>query len=156
MGSTLLLTGRLLEKRATEEGVVLRVAAPKDDCEPACDAGPLRQIVFSMTTDAINRCSDGGTIELSARAGDGDWVEIFTLETCGDGLLANTAQAEAASLTLPFLRRLVAREGGAIELRLVPGAASGEIPLSAVCHLPRHASLDDSDPVDQVSLAAPI
>jgi signal transduction histidine kinase len=154
--STLLLTGRLLEKRATEEGVILRVAAPKDDCEPACDAGPLRQIVFSMTTDAIHRCSDGGTIELSARAGDTDWVEIFTLETCGDGLPADTAQAEAASLTLPFLRRLVAREGGTIELRLVPGAASGEIRLSAICHLPGHTSLDDPNPVDQASLAVPV
>ncbi|MCH7702880.1 MAG: PAS-domain containing protein, partial [Planctomycetes bacterium] len=70
LGDTLMLTGRLLEKRATEEGVELRIIAPQVGCEAACDAGRLRQIVFNMTTDAISRCCDGGKIELGARAGE--------------------------------------------------------------------------------------
>lgn len=133
LGDTLLLTGRLLEKRATEEGTALLVVAPEGGCEPDCDAGRLRQIVFNMTTDAINRCCDGGTIELGARAGDGGGVEIYTLEASGDGLPADPARAEAASLTLPFLRRLVAREGGSFEMRAVAGAKGRETRLSAVC-----------------------
>jgi hypothetical protein len=42
MGDTLMLTRRLLEKRATEEGVALRIIAPESGCEAACDAGRLR------------------------------------------------------------------------------------------------------------------
>jgi len=129
LGETLTLTGRLLEKRATEEGVELRIIAPQVGCEAACDAGRLRQIVFNMTTDAISRCCDGGKIELGARVrqdgGDGG-VEIYALEFCPGGETIDPARAEAASLTLPFLRRLVAQEGG---LR----AGEGAVTLSAVC-----------------------
>jgi signal transduction histidine kinase len=38
LGDALILTGRLLEKRATEEGVTLRTMAPESGCEAACDA----------------------------------------------------------------------------------------------------------------------
>ena len=85
LGDTLTLTGRLLEKRATDEGVELRIIAPESGHEAACDAGRLRQIVFNMTTDAISRCRDGGKIELGARAGEDGWVEIYALEICQDG-----------------------------------------------------------------------
>ncbi len=129
LGDTLMLTGRLLEKRATEEGVELRIVAPESDCEAACDAGRLRQIVFNMTTDAIGRCRDGGRIELGARRAADGWVEICTLETCPSCETVDPAQAEAASLTLPFLRRLVAQEGGSFELR----AGEDAVTLSAVC-----------------------
>ncbi len=129
LGETLTLTGRLLEKRATEEGVELRIVAPQVGCEAACDAGRLRRIVFNMTTDAISRCSDGGKIELGARAGADGGVEIYALETCQGGETIDPARAEAASLTLPFLRRLVAQEGGSFELR----AGEGAVALSAVC-----------------------
>ncbi|HUS54657.1 MAG TPA: PAS-domain containing protein [Thermohalobaculum sp.] len=144
LSNTLLLTARLLEKRATEEGVALRIISPPSGCEPACDAGRLRQIVFNMTTDAINRCSDGSTIDLGARVSPDGGIEIYTLEACGDGLAADPARAEAASLNLPFLHRLVAREGGSFELRSVAGAEPGETSLSAVCHLRRLAALAES------------
>ena len=131
LGDTLMLTGRLLEKRATEEGVELRIVAPECGCEVACEAGRLRQIVFNMTTGAISRCRDGGRIELGARAGPDGEVEIRTVETCPDGAAIDPAGAEATSLTLPFLRRLVAQEGGSFELRADEDAGT----LSAVCRL---------------------
>ena len=129
LGETLMLTGRLLEKRATEEGVDLRIVAPESGCEAACDAGRLRQIVFNMTTDAISRCGDGGKIELGARAGEDGGVEIYTLETSQSGKTIDPARAEAASLTLPFIRRLVAQEGGSFELL----ASDDTVTLNAVC-----------------------
>jgi signal transduction histidine kinase len=129
MGDTLMLTGRLLEKRATEEGVALRIIAPESGCEAACDAGRLRQIVFNMTTDALSRCGDGGSVDLGARANEDGGVDIYTLETCNRAPAADAAGIEAASLTLPFIRRLVAQEGGTFELREGGGAVS----LSAVC-----------------------
>jgi signal transduction histidine kinase len=131
LGDTLMLTGRLLEKRATEEGVELRIVAPESGCEVACEAGRLRQIVFNMTTDAIGRCRDGGSIELSARTGADGEVEICTVETCQGGAAIDPAQAEAASLTLSFNRRLVAQESGSFELR----AGTDGVTLSAVCRL---------------------
>jgi signal transduction histidine kinase len=109
LGDALILTGRLLEKRATEEGVTLRTMAPESGCEAACDAacdaGRLRQIVFNMTTDAISRCRDGGSVELGASASADGGVDIYTIETCQDGKAADPAQAETASLTLPFITR---------------------------------------------------
>jgi len=131
LGETLMLTGRLLEKRATEEGVELRIVAPESGCEAACDAGRLRQIVFNMTTDAISRCGDGGKIELGARAGEDGGIEIYTLETGQSGETVDPARAEAASLTLPFIRRLVAQEGGSFELC----AGQDTVTLSAICRL---------------------
>jgi hypothetical protein len=148
-----MLTGRLLEKRATEEGVGLRIVAPESVCEPACDAGRLRQIVFSMTTDAINRCRDGGAIELGARASADGGVEIYTMEVCGEGRPADPVLAEAASLTLPFLRRLVARESGSFELRSVAGAGAGETKLSAVCHFRRLTAPGLADPAQPAGVA---
>jgi signal transduction histidine kinase len=123
--SALMMTGRLLEKRTTEEGVALRVVAPEPVCEPACDAGRLRQIVFNMTTDALNRCGDGGAIEIGARDSADGGVEIYTIEANGDGLPADPVLAEATSLTLPFLRRLVTQEGGSLELCSVAGVDGG-------------------------------
>jgi signal transduction histidine kinase len=129
LGDALILTGRLLEKRATEEGVTLRTMAPESGCDAACDARRLRQIVFNMTTDAISRCRDGGSVELGARACADGGVEIYTLEASQGGKAADPAQAEIASLTLPFIRRLVAQENGSFEL------SPGEDPasLKAVC-----------------------
>jgi signal transduction histidine kinase len=135
LADILSLTGRLLERRAIEEGVELRVIASEIDCGPACDAERLRQIIFIMTTDAINRSSDGGTIDLGARAGADGGVEIYSLEACGNGMTADPVQAGDASLMLPFLRRLVAQEGGTFDLHSVAGPEDGTTVLSAVCRL---------------------
>ena len=136
LGEMLMLTGRLLEKRATEEGVSLRVMPVDGDLGILCDAGKLRQIIFSMMTDAISRCRDGGVVELGVRDGTGigpdECVEVFTLETLPSGTVADLARAEANSLTLPVIRRMMAREGGGFDLRAGTGADAGAS-LSAIC-----------------------
>jgi len=129
LGETLMLTGRLLERRATEEGVGLLIVPPETDIFPSVDVGRLRQIVFGMMTDAIGRCRNGGTVELATRPGAGGAVEIFTRESPPRDTALDLGEAEAASLILPVIRRLLAREGGSFELTGGPG--SGE--LSAIC-----------------------
>ncbi|HSF94254.1 MAG TPA: PAS-domain containing protein [Thermohalobaculum sp.] len=129
LAEVLMLTGRLLERRATEEGVRLRIVPPEGDPCLACDIGRLRQFVFGMMTDAIRRCRGGGLVELGVRAGPDGTVEIFTAETLPPGREADLALAEAESLALPVLRRLIAREGGSFHL-----AGGGDrTSLSAVC-----------------------
>jgi len=66
------------------------------------------------------------------RAASDGWVEIYAQEVCQNCEPVDPAQAEAASLTLPFLSRLVAQEGGSFELR----AGDGKLRLSAVCRFP--------------------
>ena len=131
LGDAILRTGQLLEKRAAEDGVTLIVTAPKAGCEPECDPGRLRQIVFGMITDALSRCRDGGEIRLGARLGEDGRVEIFTAESAR--AVPNPGQAQTQtqpdSLALPYLQRLVALEGGVFELRAVQGG------LSAICTL---------------------
>jgi signal transduction histidine kinase len=143
LGDMLILTGRLLERRATGEGLELRVTVEDCNCNLACDAGRLRQIVFSMTTDAIGRCRDGGRVELGARCtGGGGWAEVYTLETWPGGKPADPAQAEAASPAVPFIRRLAAQDGGSFELR----AGEGAVTLSAICRFGVVDGADDAEP----------
>jgi signal transduction histidine kinase len=144
LAETLMLTGRLLEKRATEEGVSLRVVPPDGDAVPPGDAGRLRQIVFSMMTDAIIRCREGGAVELGARPGPDGGTEIFTCETLPEGRAADIARAEAESLTLPVIRRMMARDGGSFAL--LAGAGSGE--LGAVCRFRGRPPAGASRPAD--------
>jgi signal transduction histidine kinase len=143
LSDLLMLTGRLLERRATEEGVELRVTVEECNCELAGDADRLRQIVFNMTTDAIGRCGDGGRVELGARCLDGrDGAEVYTLETWSGSEPADPARAEAASPAVPFIRRLAAQAGGSFELR----AGGGAVTLSAVCRFPLVDGPDGTEP----------
>ncbi len=141
LGDTLMLTGRLLERRAVEEGVALRFVAPESGCNVACDAGRLRQIIFNMSTDAINCCCNGGTEELHVRAGPDNTIEIYTLEHQSPGGSRNKDSTGAASLSLPFIRRLVTREGGSFELCEDASAKT----FSAICRLP---ALGDPSPAE--------
>ncbi len=120
LGEMLLSIARLLEKRATEEGVTLRVALPeRDEPVPACEPQRLRQIVFGLATAAIGGCREGTEVVLDARAGPGGTVEVRV------GLSLRAPGPECPSL--PFIRRLAAQCGGEIELRRVgDGADTGE------------------------------
>lgn len=132
VGDMLMLTGRLLERRATEDAVRLRIVPPEVEPRIACDQGRLRQIVFSMMTDAIARCRNGGAVELGVRAGADGGTEVFTVESLSPQSRADSRNAEMESMTLPILRRLTAREGGTFRLSLNDDGAS----LSAACSFP--------------------
>jgi len=75
------------------------------------------------------------------------------MEAGGDGLPADLVLVEAASLNLPFLRRLVARESGSFELRSVAGPGAGETRISAVCKFHRLAAPVLADPVEPLRVA---
>jgi len=129
LGDTLILTGRLLEKRATEEGVTLRVGHCDLESVPAYEPGRLRQIIFSLVTGAIGRCSAGGTVELGARPGPDGAAEIFTRETLPVDRDAESVWAGAENTTIPVIRHMMLRNGGSF--MLVPGDGKGQ--LSAIC-----------------------
>ncbi len=67
--------------------------------------------------------------------GESGEVEIFTLEPAGDDAAQDAAEAEAESLALPYLRRVVEQEGGSIGFRTVTGAPGVGAMLSAVTRL---------------------
>ncbi len=118
LGETLMLTGRLLEKRAAEAGVRLRVSVPGGDCDPECDPERLRQIVFGLATEAIGRCGEGGSIELGAEARADDMVEIRADVAPAAPIEASGPLAgDRDTPTHGFLRRLAGLAGGAFELR---------------------------------------
>jgi hypothetical protein len=108
----------------------------------------LRQIVFSMMTDAISRCRDGGAVELGARSGPNDSTEIFTRETLAEGRDADVARAETESLTLPVIRRMMAREGGCFTLTAGPDPGT----LCAVCRFRPRAAAGGAQPQGEATV----
>ncbi len=114
LGDMLLLTARLLEKRATEAGVALKVTTPEDTLRPDCEARRLRQIVFGLATTAIGGARPESEVEIGARPAPDHAVELFVRVTVPVGPDSDEPKAECPSL--PFLRRLVDRAGGRTEI----------------------------------------
>lgn len=120
------LTRQLLDKRSAEAGVAFEVM-PSEIREPLqCDPVRLRQIIFNLGSAAIERCGPGGRVRLGARAVGATAIEVSLVEQTpqGSGALGDRGSVMNA-LALSLIRRMVLREGGAIEVR--EGAASGEI-----------------------------
>ena len=134
LGDTLLLLARLLEKRATDAGVVLKVTTPEDALRPACESGRLRQIVFGLATAAIDSCRPGGEVELGARADSDAAVRLHVGFTAPEAPAAGTPLAHCPSL--PFIRRLVAQAGGELDVRVAGDAGR----VSALCRFQRRAA----------------
>ena len=114
LGDILLLTARLLEKRATDEGVTLSVTTPETGLQPDCEAGRLRQIVFGLATAAIGSCPEGGAVKLGGRPGPEGTVELQLDLALGDDEASGERAPECPSL--PFIRRLIAQSGGELEM----------------------------------------
>lgn len=109
----------LLEKRAAEIRVKLDFEV--ENAIGICARNPvrLRQILFNLTADAIHRCPEVGQVRLTAwRQPDGT-VEIATTETAEPDMLRELPaldRVELCSLTLSLVRRLVAQEGGLLDI----------------------------------------
>ncbi|HUF88183.1 MAG TPA: PAS-domain containing protein [Thermohalobaculum sp.] len=142
LGDTLLLTGRLLEKRAAEAGVTLRVELPDTEMPPACEPGRLRQIVFGLATAAMTNCREDGELALGARAGAGGTVEVQVAVTALEPVPGAGPAAQCPGLT--FIRRLAAQSGGEIELR---PAEDGER-MVALCRFPLAAGTAPAGPAE--------
>lgn len=118
----------LLEKRAVETGVALTVC--REGCPGAvtCNAVRLRQIIFNLAADAVQRCRTGGRVELGGAWREDQGLSIYTLERSSEN--SGQAFSHVNSLTLDLIRRLVHRERGRLEI--TDGVAPGEIKVS--CH----------------------
>ncbi|WP_285671701.1 sensor histidine kinase [Paralimibaculum aggregatum] len=128
-------TAGLLEKRAAAGQVGLNVQLDGAIGVLSCNPVRLRQIVFNLTADAIHRCPELGEVTLHGRREDSGTVEISTRETAEPALLAelpSTNRIEINSLTLSLVRRLVAQEGGALEIK--PDVERGHIRIT--CRFP--------------------
>ena len=114
IGAALLDIRDLLDKRANETGVSLTVRKDANPGIVTCNSIRLRQIIFNLTADAIQRCRSGGSVELGAQWEDDQHFSIFTLERA-EGVDVQDASS-VNSLTLDLIRRLVNRERGSLDV----------------------------------------
>ena len=83
-----------------------------------------------MLADAIHRCPPVSQVMLEGRREEDGTVVIETVETApGLGRPVTEAEVEAGSLTMPFLRRLVAAEAASLEIEADP--ARGRVRVAA-------------------------
>ncbi len=119
-GDTLLVedlvenTRRLLDRRAGERNVRLRVGLEAPIGSHPCDPARLSQIVFNLAHDAINRCPPGGAVVLGAQRDPDGVLRVWTSETIGQ---QNPAGMEDVS-GIDLIKRQVALENGLVEIDL--------------------------------------
>ena len=126
------LTRSLLERRAQDSRIRLSVELEGAIGTLDCNEVRLRQVVFNMVADAIHRCPAGGTVTLTARREEDGTVAIATSEPVAPGPGDPLSHFEVNSLTLSLVRRLVAGEGGTIDIR----AATEPESVSVTCRFP--------------------
>ncbi len=141
LAEALAFAGRLLEKRAMEADVQLRLEVPEEDLAPACDPLALRQILFRVGTAAIASAAPGSEVSLSARRGRRPGVELIAW-AAPPGDRPPAAELGARGPELTYLKRLVAGVGG----ELVIGPAAGDSMIEIRCTLPL-ATADSSGEV---------
>ncbi len=134
---TLTFVAAILAPRAAQAGVALLTDAASAPGRVACPAGALGQITFQLGADAIGRSEPGGTVVLRAE-GEGD---RFTLRAeCSAsrpprvGAVGSPRSGPAADAVsgeaLIRLGRLVARQGGHVEIEQGPATGPGCV----TCH----------------------
>ncbi|MEM1343470.1 MAG: PAS-domain containing protein, partial [Pseudomonadota bacterium] len=133
----LAMTVSLLEKRAIENRIHLVLDLQGSvgllDIAPA----RLRQIVFNLAADAIHRCGRGGEVRLIARRID-TLVEILTSETVTPQPGSEQPRIEIRSPTFFLVRRIVAEEGGVLQVDVANEDNGGDTSerLRVVCRFP--------------------
>ena len=132
LAETLGFVAAILGPRAGKAGVALSADPTGAAGRVSCPAGPLGQIAFQLAADAIGRSKPGGTVVLRA-AGESDRFSIRAESSASLPPLAGAASGpdsgERAGAALVRLGRLVARQGGRVE---VEQGAPGE-PASVTC-----------------------
>jgi signal transduction histidine kinase len=126
------VTRDLLERRALDQRVNLAVEVEGAIGTVACADARLRQIVFSLVSDAIQRCPKRGTVTLRAARGPDGTVEIGTREPVDPAAGDPVARLESESVALSLVRRLIAEKEGRVEV--APLAYPPR--LAVTCHVP--------------------
>ena len=133
----LTMTKGLLDRRAADAHVRLELEMPEPVGTLSANPVRLRQVVFNMVTDAIHRCPRDATVVLTARREADATVAIATREP-GAPAADAPELLEVNSLTLALVRRLVASEGGSVEV----GRDTARAEVSVTARLPdREAEL---------------
>lgn len=109
-------TRDVLKARAANAGVELSCAEASPGETLYRSALPLRQILFYLAADAIQRGETGSGVQIGADLGDDGRISISVVEKPAKGLPITAAQIENLSPVIPLVRRLAEREGGVLRV----------------------------------------
>lgn len=77
---------------------------------------PIRQILFYLAADAIQRGGEGARVVVGAEKTDDNWINLFVSETPAIGSPVSAERVEILSPVIPLVRRLANREGGQLQI----------------------------------------
>ncbi len=109
-------THDVLKARAANAGVDLTCAETGPEEMLYRSVLPLRQILFYLAADAIQRGEAGSAVEIGADLQDDGQIALSVLERPAKGLPITASQVENASPIIPLVRRLAEREGGVLRV----------------------------------------
>ena len=125
---------RLVEERATEKKLTMRMEVAPDIGAMEADERRIRQVIFNLLNNAIRFTKPGGTISLGARRDDGA-IAIWVADT-GEGIAetdiagvfdpfrrggATAVEQPGSGLGLALVERFVELHGGTVDLVSAPG-----------------------------------
>ncbi|MEM9044022.1 MAG: PAS-domain containing protein [Pseudomonadota bacterium] len=93
---------------------------------------PLRQLLFYLAADAIQRAKPGYRITLGIEVNDAGAAELFVEETALDGEGPDPQTVQRTSPVLPLARRLALDAGATVSMRALDSGTG----MRAICHLP--------------------
>ncbi|MBY8977044.1 PAS-domain containing protein [Rhodobacteraceae bacterium NNCM2] len=116
MDTAIEATYEVLSPRAVNAGVDLRMVEGAPVGTLYRNALPLRQILFYLTADAIQRSEKDAVVEIGASRTDAGHLVLSVTETPAEGKTRTASQIESASPIVPLVKRLVEREGGTLRI----------------------------------------
>ncbi|MEM8790586.1 MAG: PAS domain-containing sensor histidine kinase [Pseudomonadota bacterium] len=135
LAATIGVTERILAGRAASAKVELATEVDASVAQIVRATLPLRQLLFYLSADVIQRAKPGHRITLGiAPAGSGA-VDLFVEDAAPDGETVSADHVERTSPVLPLVRRLASELGATVMLDPVGGGAG----LRAICRLPINA-----------------
>ncbi|MEM7179087.1 MAG: HAMP domain-containing sensor histidine kinase [Pseudomonadota bacterium] len=109
-------THDLLKARAANAGVELSCAEAGPSETLYRSALPLRQILFYLAADAIQRGDEGGGVEIGAYLDENDQITLSVFERPAEDAPTTAEHIERVSPIIPLVRRLAEREGGVLRV----------------------------------------
>ncbi|RLF35254.1 MAG: hypothetical protein DRN03_05500 [Thermoplasmata archaeon] len=121
----------LIEEKAKERGVTVRLINELDDDTCMMDSDQIKQVLLNIAINGIEACSDGGRLTISIRqAEEPSFIQIELADTgkgipddIGDKLYNPffTTKSNGTGLGLSISRKIVESHGGKIYHRSKPG-----------------------------------
>lgn len=130
------VTERILASRTAAAEVHLATRIDDAAGQVAGATLPLRQLLFYLAADAIQRAKPGYQITLGIESNKAGQGQLFVEETAQDGEVLDPEQVQRTSPVLPLARRLALDAGATVTLEALEDAQG----LRAVCTLPKSLS----------------